>query len=169
VAAARDAQTKGLAVVHHAEAERDAAGHRASAVRVLAEADSDAQRLQHNSQSLRFEVEARGRRALNEAENLATPEAMALRGRLAAIDRIEAVVRESAKPLEHISEIKIVHVDGLAGQGTASGDAAGSSGASVSDQVMSSALKYKLQAPLVDALLKAAGISGDSPTDVLHP
>ena len=167
VAAARDAQTRGLAIVHHAEAERDAAAHRADAVRVTAEADADAQRLNLNAQSLRLEVEANGRRALNEAENLATPEAMALRGRLAAIDRIEAVVRESAKPLEHISDIKIVHVDGLAGQGTAG--AAGASGASVSDQVMNSALKYKLQAPLVDALLKSAGISGDSPTDVLHP
>jgi uncharacterized membrane protein YqiK len=92
---------------------------------------------------------------------------MALRGRLAAIERIEAVVRESARPLEHISDIKIVHVDGLAG--AAGGDVAGSAGQSVSDQVMNSALKYKLQAPLVDALLDAAGIRGGSAADVLRP
>jgi hypothetical protein len=35
---------------------------------------------------------------------------------------------------------------------------AGATGASLSDQVMSSALKYKLQAPLVDTLLQSAGL-----------
>lgn len=57
----------------------------------------------------------------------------------------------SAKPLERIGEIKILHVDGL-------GAVPGASGDGVSDQVMSSALKYRLQAPLVDSLLNAAGI-----------
>ncbi len=167
VVAARDAETRGLAVVQQAEAEHQAATRHAGTVRVLAEAEADAEKLRQESNNLRLEVEARGRRAINEAENIATPEAMALRGRLAAIDRIEAVVRESAKPLEHISDIKIVHVDGLAAQ--VSNDTLGATGGSVSDQVMNSALKYKLQAPLVDALLDAAGIRGDRPTDTLRP
>ena len=108
--------------------------------------------------------------ALNEAENLLTPEAMQLRMRLAAIDRVEGVVRESAKPLEHISEIKIVHVDGLNGVSPGgSGEGASDRAASVSDQVMSSALKYRIQAPLVDSLLESAGLPGISPTSVLKP
>jgi uncharacterized membrane protein YqiK len=167
VAAAREVESKGLAVIQQAEAEHQAATRRAGTVRVLAEAEAEAERMRQESNSLRLDVEARGRRAINEAENVASPEAMVLRGRLAAIDRIEAVVRESAKPLEHISDIKIVHVDGLAG--LASGDVGSASQESVSDQVMNSALKYKLQAPLVDALLDAAGISGSRPTDVLKP
>ena len=167
VVASRDAETRGLAVVQQAEAEHQAATRHAGTVRVLAEAEADAEKLRQESNSLRLDVEARGRRAINEAENIATPEAMALRGRLAAIDRIEAVVRESAKPLEHISDIKIVHVDGLAAQ--VSNDTLAGTGGSVSDQVMNSALKYKLQAPLVDALLDAAGIRGDRPTDTLRP
>lgn len=167
VAAAREVEAKGLAVVQQAEAEQQAATRRAGTVRVLAEAEAEAERLRQASNDLRLEVEARGRRAINEAENIATPEAMALRGRLAAIDRIEAVVRESAKPLEHISDIKIVHVDGLGGQ--VAGDAGAVGATSISDQVMNSALKYKLQAPLVDALLGAAGIDGSRPTDALKP
>jgi uncharacterized membrane protein YqiK len=134
----------------------------------MAEAETDAERLRHEVNGLRLDIEAKGRRAINEAENIATPDAMALRGRLAAIDRIEAVVRESAKPLEHISDIRIVHVDGLGGQAAGDSAAAGG-GTSVSDQVMNSALKYKLQAPLVDALLDAAGIRSDRPTDTLRP
>jgi uncharacterized membrane protein YqiK len=166
VAAAREVEAKGLAVVQQAEAEQQAATRRAGTVRVLAEAEAGAERLRQEANSLRLDVEARGRRAINEAENIATPEAMALRGRLAAIDHIEAVVRESAKPLEHISDIRIVHVDGLAGP---SAGGAAAEGGSVSDQVMHSALKYKLQAPLVDALLDAAGLRGDRPTDILKP
>jgi uncharacterized membrane protein YqiK len=165
VAASREVEAKGLAVVQQAQAEQDAATRRAATVRVLAEADADAERLRQETHRLRLEVEARGRQAINEAENTASPEAMALRARLAAIDRIEAVVRESAKPLEHISDIRIVHVDGLGGSGGGAAPDAGS----VSDQVVNSAMKYKLQAPLVDALLDAAGIRGDKPTELLRP
>jgi len=35
--------------------------------------------------------------------------------------------------------------------------------------VMSSALKYRIQAPLVDSLLESAGLPGISPTSVLKP
>lgn len=165
IVAAREVEAKGLALVHQAQAECDAAVRRAETVRVLAQADSDAEKLRNDSAGMRFETEAKGRRAINEAENIASPESMALRAKLAAIDHIEGVVRESAKPLERISEIKIMHVDGL-GQSQGVGDA-GAGGASISDQVMTSALKYKLQAPLVDALMEAAGMQGGHPSDVL--
>lgn len=169
VAASREVETTGLAIVQQAQAEQDAASRRADTVRVLAQADSDAETLRQGSAELRYAVEARGRRAINEAENLMSPEAMALRARLAAIDKIEAVVRESARPLEHISDIKIVHVDGLGGNNGPSADGAGGnpSGASLSDQVMNSALKYKLQAPLVNSLLESAGIKPDDVTGLL--
>ena len=79
-------------------------------------------------------------------------------------------MRESARPLEHISEIKIVHVDGLSGVAPgAAGGASEGGGASVSDQVMTSALKYKLQAPLVDSLLEAAGLPSRDPGSLLKP
>lgn len=170
VAAARDVEAKGLAVVQQAQAEQQAAERRAEMTRLLARADADADALRRESEDRRYEVEARGRRALNEAENVMTPEAMQLRARLAAIGQIEAVVRESAKPLEHISEIKIMHIDGLGGGG-AGGQAVdgAATGTSISDQVMNSALKYKLQAPLVNALLDSAGIKPDDVSNVLKP
>jgi uncharacterized membrane protein YqiK len=161
VAAEREIEIKGLALVRQAEAERDAASRRAEAMLTAARAESDAERLRHEALERRNEIEARGRRALNEAENAMSAEAMQLRLRLATLDRVEAVVRESARPLEKISEIKIVHVDGLAAG--AGGGAGGEGSQSVSDQIMSSALKYKLQAPLVDALLESAGLSADDP------
>ena len=160
VAVEREVEAKGLAIVQQAQAEKEAAEKRADSLRTVAQAESDAERMRQAAADARYEVEARGRRALNEAENAMTPEAMQLRIRLATLERVEAVVRESARPLEKISEIKIVHVDGLSG---ATGAGSPEHGASVSDQVMSSALKYKLQAPLVDALLESAGIARDDP------
>lgn len=169
VAAARDIEAKGLALVQQAQAEQQAAERRAETTRLLARADADADALRRDSEDRRYEVEARGRRALNEAENVMTTEAMQLRARLAAIGQIEAVVRESAKPLEHISEIKIVHVDGLGGAGGGQAADGAAAGTSISDQVMNSALKYKLQAPLVNALLDSAGIKPDDVGGVLKP
>ncbi len=171
VNAARDIEAKGMAVIGQATTEREAASHRAGTLQLLAQADAEVERLRTQSADLRLESEARGRRAMNEAENIASPEAMALRGRLAAVAQIEAVIRESARPLERISDIKIIHVDGLGGVGGGSaGNAEPAAGVgSVSDQVMSSALKYKLQAPLVDSLLSAAGIDPAQPTGLLKP
>ena len=162
VGAAREAETRGLAAIKSAEAELAVAERRADIVRTAADAESAADALRTRSADTRYEIEARGKRALNEAENLLSESAMEMRTRLAAIDKVEAVVRESAKPLERIGEIKIVHVDGLSGLssvgGGVAGDATGATQGSVSDQVMSSALKYRLQAPLVDSLLLAAGL-----------
>lgn len=157
IAAAREVEAKGMAIVKQAEAEKAAAEKRSETVRILAEADAFADSLRRQSEEQRYAIEAQGRRILNEAENVMTPEAMQLRARLAALDRIEGVMRESAKPLENISEIKILHVDGLGGGGSgAQADTA--AGQSLSDQVMSSALKYRLQAPLLSSLLESAGI-----------
>ena len=166
VEAARDVEVKGLATVQQAQAELNAAAHRAQMLRTQAEAESAASQLRSASADERHSVDARGRKAMNEAENLLTPEAMQLRMRLAAIAQVESVVRESAKPLERISEIKIMHIDGLTGVGSAKD---GDANASVSDQVMTSALKYKLQAPLVESLLESAGLNARDPGSILRP
>ena len=168
VGAARESEVRGLATVQQAQSELEAATRRAQIVRTNAEAESAAESLRAKSADQRHDIEARGRRAMNEAENLLSPEAMQMRARLAAIDRVEGVVRESGKPLERISEIKIIHVDGLNGVATGSGaPGEGGGGASVSDQVMTSALKYRLQAPLVDSLLESAGLPSHDPGSIL--
>ena len=78
------------------------------------------------------------------------------------LERIEGIVRESVKPLEKIEGIKILHVDGING---------GSSGRNVTDEVIDSALRYRVQAPMIDNLMKEMGIEGGSlgrMTDVLR-
>ena len=66
-------------------------------------------------QKIRHEVEAEGQRLMNEAQNVLSPEARASMLRRLLIEHLEAIMRESVKPLEKIDEIKILQVDGLLG------------------------------------------------------
>ena len=66
-------------------------------------------------------------------------------------------MRESVKPMEKIDGIKILHIDGLAG-----GGGNGSVPRTPTDEVIESALRYRVQAPLIDEVLKEIGIEGGS-------
>ena len=83
------------------------------------------------------------------------------RGKL--LDHIEGIVRESVRPMEKIEGIKILHVDGV------DGGAGGKR--NVTDEVINSALRYRVQAPMIDKLMQEIGIEGGSlgrMTDVLR-
>jgi len=76
---------------------------------------------------------------------------------------MEGIIRESVRPMENIEGIKILHVDGLNG-GTGGNR-------NVTDEVIDSALRYRVQAPMIDSLMKDIGIEGGSlgrMTDVLR-
>ena len=58
-------------------------------------------------------------------------------------------------------------LDGIRHRLRGAGNDAEAGAGSLSDQVMNSALKYKLQAPLVDSLLTSAGINPSNVTELL--
>ncbi len=163
ITAAREAEREALRVTAAAEAEMKAAKSLAEAQKIAATASADAEKIAALAAAQRYEVDAAGNRLLNEAENLLSDEARAgrLRGKL--LERLEGIVRESVKPMEKIEGIKILHVDGVNG---------GSGGnRNVTDEVIDSALRYRVQAPMIDNLMKEIGIEGGSlgrMTDVLR-
>jgi hypothetical protein len=57
--------------------------------------------------------------------------------------------------MEKIEGIRILQVDGLNG-----GHANGNSGRSATDEVIDSALRYRVQAPLIDSILSDIGVEG---------
>src|SRR6202040_506457 len=61
------------------------------------------------------------------------------------------------KPMEKIEGIRILHVDGLAG-----GNGGNGSARSATDEVIDSALRYRVQAPLIDSILADIGVEGGS-------
>ena len=98
---------------------------------------------------------------MNDAHNMLSPEARMSALRMKLVEKAEAIIRESVRPMERIEGIKILHVDGLGGSGGggANGDG-GHHGGSFSDGLVNSALRFRAQAPLVDQLLREIGVQG---------
>ena len=106
---------------------------------------------------MRTAVEAEAQRLINEAENVLTDGARQSLFKRKLLEHIEGIVRESVKPMEKIEGIRILHVDGLNGSGSGGG-----SGRNATDEVIDSALRYRVQAPLIDLVLAEIGIEGGS-------
>ena len=164
IAAARDAEREGLRLTARAESEMKAARSLAEAEKIAAEAAAEAEKIRALAAAERYQVEARGAREINEADNLLSEDARAGRLREKLLERLEGIVRESVRPMEKIEGIKILHVDGING-------GVDGRGRNVTDEVIDSALRYRVQAPMIDNLMKEIGIEGGSlgrMTDVLR-
>lgn len=178
VEAAKQAEREAIGIVVAADAEKKASLDRAEAVKIGATADADrvriaaegqanAEKLKAAAAEIRYAIDAAGTRALHEAENIQASEVIAMKIQKVIIEKLPDIIRESVKPLEQIEGIKIVQVGGLNGTSDGSQVSHGGNGSStpeagLADQVVSSALRYRTQAPLVDALLKEVGLTGGS-------
>jgi uncharacterized membrane protein YqiK len=156
IEAAKEAEREALRLKVAAAAEKSAAADRGDAIRAQAEADADAEKIRSLAFKVRREIEAEGTRLMNEAQNVLTIDARASALRLALVEKLEGIIRESVKPMERIEGIKILHVEGLGG-GNGVGDG---NGAGFADSVVNSALRFRAQAPLVDQLLREIGVQG---------
>ena len=157
IGAAQEIERETLRLQKLASAEKQAAVDRSSARRTAAEGEADADKIRALAAKIRYEIEATGTRQMNEAQNILTPDARAAAIRMKLVDKLDAIIRESVKPMEKIETIKILQVDGLMGGGART-DGDGKGG--VTENLVNQALRYRAQAPLIDALLKEIGISG---------
>jgi uncharacterized membrane protein YqiK len=168
IEARKAAEEAAIAVQVAAEAERLAAADRAEAVRIeaaaaaerqriMAEGEANAEKLRASAQASVYAVEAEGKRAVNEAANTLSSEQIAMQIKQALIEALPRIIAEQVKPMEKIEGIKILHVEGLNGAGAATG---GGQPAGVADQAVNAALRYRTQAPLLDALMKELGLDG---------
>ena len=135
--------------------------------------NAEREKLAAMAAKIRYEVEAAGKKSLNEAENLRSDASRRSALRLKLAEKIEGIIREWVKPMQNIDSIKVVDVNGLPGfsqGGSSSGDGTGSEGSSASyggdskkgslaDNVVNSALRYRAQQPFLDSLLKEVGMS----------
>lgn len=155
ISASRDAEQKAIAIKVAAEAEKEAANNRAAAVKIKADADRVA-----------FEVEATGKRLINEAINLLSSEQIGLQIKLALIHALPSIIEKSVEPMKQIDGIKIVQVDGLtrpyAGNGGSPLAAGGNGNGNLAEQAVAAALAYRAQSPIIDGLLKELGMAGGS-------
>ncbi len=167
IEATQSADREAIKITTAAAAEKDAATDRAQADRAAAEAVA-----------FRYDVDADGKRKLNEAENMRSDASRRSGFNNKLIENLPSIIRESVKPMENIESIRILQVDGLPGlsgsqQGTGGGDGrtgneGGPRAGGLADSVVNSALRYRAQAPFVDSLLKEIGISPSSITSLGH-
>lgn len=153
------AEAEKLASVDKAESIRIEADAEASRQRITAEGASEAEKLRAEALREVYDAEAEGKRKVNEAANLLSPEQIAMQIKQALIEALPAIIEQSVKPMEQIDGIKILHVDGLGGNGA---DGAPVNGAGIADQAVDAALRYRTQAPLLDSLMSELGIDGSS-------
>lgn len=170
IEAAKQAERDAIGIKVEAEAEKDAATNRADAARLFAKGEADAAKLRAEADRVRFEVEAAGQQAINEAANILSMEQISLQTKLALLKVLPELIRESAKPMEAIDSIKIVQVDGLtnggrSGGGNGSGgpgNGTGNGSGNLANDALSAALAYRAQAPVLDGLMKELGLDGSS-------
>jgi uncharacterized membrane protein YqiK len=131
----------------------------AERARIAAAGEAEAMVLRADADARRYEVDAAGRQAVNAAANVLSPEQIAMQVRIELLKVLPDIIRESVKPMERIEGIRIVQVDGLHPPG---GGGEPREGGSLADQVVTGALRYRSQAPLIDSLLAEIGLSGQS-------
>jgi uncharacterized membrane protein YqiK len=153
VAAEQEAQKQAIGVRVAAEAEKDAANNHAEAIKIKADA-----------QQVQYQVEAKGIEMRNAALNTLGSDQIAMQIKMRLMEVLPSIIEASVKPMEHIDSIKIVQVDGLNRGSTAgvseTGEARGAGG-NLAEQAVSAALAYRVQQPIIDAVLNEIGMNGN--------
>ena len=155
IEADRVAQQQAIAVRVAASAEKDAARDRAEATRLEAEARKAA-----------AIAEAEGKRAINEALNTLSAAQVDLSVRTELLRQLPNILAEAVKPMEKIDSIRVFQVTGMPGMGGAAGAGGNGDGATLPEQVVNSALRYQVAKPLIDAIMKDAGLANGNLTGI---
>ena len=139
---------------------------------IEASKNAEKEKLAAMAAKIRYEIEAAGKKALNEAENLRSDASRRSALRLKLAEKIEGIIREWVRPIQNIDSIKVIDVNGLpgfsqggdsgkGGSANVNGDSSShdSKKGSLADNVVNSALRYRAQQPFLDSLLKEIGMS----------
>jgi len=178
VEARQIAEREAISIKVGAEAEKQAADDTAEAQRTLAQGEADkhritaeglaqAEKLEAEAAAIRYNVDAEGKKAINEAANFLSDEQIKMQIKMKLIEYLPKIIEESVRPMEKIESIKIMQVDGLTQANNGGGTNVSSDGdTTLPDQLVNSALKFKAQAPIVDTLLGELGLSGSDITSM---
>jgi len=158
------AEAEKIAADDTAEAQRTLAQGEADKYRISAEGRADAEKLEAEAAAIRYNVDADGKKAINEAANFLSEEQIKMQIKMQLIEQLPKIIQESVRPMEKIDSIKIMQVDGLTQLNKGNGVTGSDTATTLPDQLVNSALKFKAQAPIVDTLLNELGLSGSDIT-----
>lgn len=133
-----------------------------------AEREAERAKLAAHAEEVVSAVRAEAQRLINEAENILTDEARASLFKRNMLERLEGIIAAQVKPLEKIDEIKIMQLGGGGttglnwADGGSDGGGGGGGAPSPTDEVINSALRYRVQGPMIDSLMNDIGIDGSN-------
>jgi len=150
IAATQRAQEEAVGITVAANAEKEAAEARASALRTEATAQADAEKARAEGREAAFKVDA----------NILSEGQTSYLVRVAILQALPAILTAASKPMENIDKISILDARGLHGDG-AGGDSAQSEGhANLADAAVAAAMRYRVGGPLIDGLMAELGMTG---------
>lgn len=121
----------------------------------LADKDAEATKLRASGEEVAAKVKAEAQKLIYEAENMLSDDARKALFRSKMLEHVEGIIAASVKPMEKIGDIKIMQMSGM-------NDGSSGNGKNMTDEVIDSALRYRVQAPMIDQLLSEIGIEGGS-------
>ena len=159
ILASQEAEEGAIGLKVSASAEKEAALDRAEAITIEAKARQEATL-----------AEADGKRALNEALNTLSAAQIDLQVRTLLLQQLPQIIEQAVGPMEKIESIRIFQVNGMPGasSSTSEGVSNAGGGATFPEQVMNAALQYQVAKPIVDAVMKDAGLSSEGITGMAH-
>lgn len=163
IAARREAERDAARETISAQAEKDAALSLAEAVRTKAQAEADAVRIRAEAKAKEYAVEAEGQRLINEARNMLNAAIIEMEITKERLRIVPLALAEAVKPMEKIGDVKIIDFGGRGMAGPLGAPGAGAEAATPAQALVNALLAYRLQSPLVDQLLKQAGLDGPDP------
>jgi uncharacterized membrane protein YqiK len=156
IAARQEGEANGLRLKMRAKSEAEAAIDTAAAQVETAKAEAASEEFRIAAMEKEMAARAKGRKALNEAENVFTKEALAHKGDVARLEALPGIVREMVKPAKKIDSIKIHHITGGA-LDRSGGGAAGDK--PVVNQAIDSVLDMAVQLPALKRIGEELGLS----------
>jgi uncharacterized membrane protein YqiK len=152
-----------------AQTEKAAATDRADAILLEAQGKASAIKVESEANAIAYEVEAEGKRKINEAANALSPAQIQMKIQLAIVEALPQIIANAVKPMENIDSIKIVEMNGVNGMSGSGAEGSNGSSASLPDQIVNSALKYKTNLPILNSLLQEVGLDLNSVAGMTAP
>lgn len=166
-------RTKKVAIIlAEQKAEEESIGIKvaAAANKIAATDNAEAIKIEAEAQLRKYEVEAEGKEKINKAENIISPELIAMRLQEALIARMPEIIAQVVSPMKNIDSIKIVDMGGMSGQTTVNGSVCSSdNGGSLADNFVNGALKYQLHAPFVKSMFDSIGLDPTNMAGLTKP
>jgi flotillin len=159
IKALQEAEEEAVGKKTLATAEKEAAEDKAQAVQIEAQGEAKSIIIKAEALSQEYEVEAEGKRRINEAMNALSPEQIRKEVQLAMIEQLPKIIEQMIKPAENIDSIKIVDMgDGGRNLAQPNGEQ-GDTKTSLPEQITNAMMNYSVGSTMINDMLKETGLS----------